>query len=97
MKRISTTGPYTTNETVGIEALADEGVSVEDAVVKKLMIEKLRAGIARLDESDRELIRALFFEGLSERQLSQKTGIPYMTIHDKKVRALNKLKKFIGN
>lgn len=86
-----------TNETVGIEALADESASVEDAVVNKLMVEKLRTGISSLDETDRQLIQALFFDGLSERKLSQKTGIPHMTIHDCKMRVLEKLKKFLEN
>ena len=86
-----------TKEIVGIEALADESVSVEDAVVNKLMVEKLRAGISSLDESDRQLIQALFFDGLSERKFSEKIGIPHMTIHDWKTRVLEKLKNFLEN
>ncbi|MGN0663461.1 MAG: hypothetical protein ACI4L5_00135 [Negativibacillus sp.] len=38
-----------------------------------------------------ELIQALFYDNLFERELSKKTGFHNMTIHNKKVRILKKL------
>ena len=42
------------------------------------------------------MIFALYFDGLSERQLSERTGVPSMTIHDRKIKILRKL-KFLMN
>lgn len=74
---------------------AAEGESVEDAAVKSIMIEKMRTCLKLLTPAEQELITELYFKGKSERQLSKETHIPYMTIHDRKVRILNKLKKLI--
>ena len=43
------------------------------------------------------LITALFFEGVSERKLSEITGIPQKTIDDRKHKILIKLKGFLEN
>ncbi|MGN0663458.1 MAG: sigma factor-like helix-turn-helix DNA-binding protein [Negativibacillus sp.] len=55
------------------------------------MIEKLRKCLNTLSDGERELIQALFYDNLSERELSKKTGFHNMTIHNKKVRILKKL------
>ena len=70
-------------------------LSTEDQVELKLMIEKLRLCLEMLPEEERELIKELFYNKLSERALSEKTGIHNMTIHNRKVRILKKLKKLI--
>jgi DNA-directed RNA polymerase specialized sigma24 family protein len=68
---------------------------VEDTAVKAVMIEKMLNCLKLLTPVEQEFIAKLFFQGKSERQLSAKTGIPYMTIHDRKARILGKLKKFM--
>lgn len=68
---------------------------VEDTAVKAVMIEKMLNCLKLLTPEEQELIAELFFQGKSERQLSAKTGIPYMTIHDRKARILGKLKKIM--
>lgn len=74
---------------------ADEGESVENAAVKAVMLEKIRNCLALLAPEEQNLITELFFKDKSERKLSRETGIPYMTIHDRKVKILGKLKKLI--
>jgi DNA-directed RNA polymerase specialized sigma24 family protein len=66
--------------------------SVEDMAVRTLMCEKLRVCIEQLSQSEQDLIFALYFEGKSEREYSTKTGISNMTIHDRKMHILKKLK-----
>jgi DNA-directed RNA polymerase specialized sigma24 family protein len=68
---------------------------VEDTAVKAVMIEKMLTCIKLLIPEEQELITELFFRGKSERQLSAETSIPYMTIHDRKVKILGKLKKLM--
>lgn len=75
---------------------ADE-VSTETLVIRAEIIQRLRTALQKLEPGEAELIHALFFEGLSERQLSKRTGIPHMTIHDRKKKILIKLHKLIEN
>ena len=46
--------------------------------------ERIRAAIEELSFKYRELIYALFFEGMSERQYSKSRGIPLMTVNNRK-------------
>ncbi|MBR0600073.1 sigma-70 family RNA polymerase sigma factor [Sinanaerobacter chloroacetimidivorans] len=79
----------------GNRQFAAESESVEDTAVKTVMIEKMLDCIKQLTSKEQELITELFFMDKSERQLSLETGIPYMTIHDRKVKILGKLKKLM--
>lgn len=85
-----------TEELVGEEAIPDsDSPSVEDAATDRLMRDKLRKCLPLLTNQEMELIDGLYFKGLSEHQLSAKTGIPQRTIHDRKVLILRKLKKLM--
>lgn len=74
---------------------ASEAEDVDDIAVKTVMIEKMLTCLKQLAPEEQKLITELFFKGKSERQLSGETGIPYMTIHDRKIRILGKLKKLM--
>ena len=82
-----------TNEMVAEEMIPDHSIPcVEDAAIRNILKEKLRRCLALLSPSERELIHAIYFEGLSERQLSKRTGIHHMTLHSRKIKILAKLK-----
>ena len=66
---------------------------VEDLVMDKLITEKLHRCLAQLAKEEQELIFTLFFQNKSEHQLAADTGIPRMTLHDRKVKILRTLKK----
>lgn len=61
---------------------------VEDLVMDKLITEKLHRCLAQLAKEEQELIFTLFFQNKSEHQLAADTGIPRMTLHDRKVKIL---------
>lgn len=85
-----------TVELSGAERFADRtAVSVEDAAIDRIMADKLHRCIDRLPREDRALIRALFFDGLSERKYAEKLGIHHMTVHNRKVAILRTLKKLM--
>lgn len=85
-----------TEEMLGEELVADrDAVSVENAAISSILRGKLHRCLTLLSESERELINALYFEELSERQLAKRIGVHYMTIHSRKVAILRKLKKFM--
>ncbi|WP_066460117.1 RNA polymerase subunit sigma-24 [Anaerotruncus rubiinfantis] len=85
-----------TEGTNGEETIPDlTSPRVEDIVTDKLMSEQLHRCISQLTESDKALIDALYFQSMSERQLSVQTNIPPMTVHDRKIKVLKKLKKMM--
>ena len=84
-----------TDERLGEELLRDPKASVEEQAIANLLREKLRRSIALLSKPEQELIRALYFEELTERQLSCRVGIPQQTINYKRRRILQKLKKLM--
>jgi RNA polymerase sigma factor (sigma-70 family) len=69
--------------------------SMEDEIVRRDRVERLQQCLLRLNEAERQLIISLFYCGKSERQLAAETGIPRMTLHDRKVKVLGKLKKLL--
>lgn len=74
----------------------DTAESPEDMAIKAVMIAKMMECVALLPDVEQGLIQALFFQGQTEREYSKCTGIHYMTIHNRKVKILAKLKKLIN-
>lgn len=85
-----------TEDTNGEDAIPDLiSPRVEDMVMDKLIAEKLCQCLAQLTKGEQELIDALFFRAISERQYATETGLHNMTIHDRKIKILGKLKKLM--
>ena len=72
------------------------GESVDDAAIKAVMIEKMLACLKHLSPEEQKLITALFFDNKSEHQMSRETGIAQRTIHDQKIKILEKLKRLMN-
>ncbi len=72
-----------------------ENESVEDTAVKTVMIERMLECLNLLTPEEQKLIEELFFQNKSEHELSRQTGIAQRTIHDRKIRILDKLKKLL--
>lgn len=83
-----------TEDTLGEEMLPTPDIAcVEDVAIAHILQERLHQCLELLPPQDRELIQALYFEELSERQLAKRTGIPQRTINDRKRRVIAQLKK----
>lgn len=80
----------------GSEMLS-HSVDTEELVATHIMCEKLHQCLELLPPSERNLLLAIYFEGLSERKLHAKTGIPQTTISYHKRKALADLKKLLEN
>lgn len=65
----------------------------ESNAIKAIYLEKLYSAIRQLEPEERELIQKLFFDGISLRELSRRSNIPTMTLHARKMKVLDKLKK----
>ncbi|KUK83191.1 MAG: hypothetical protein XD96_0466 [Petrotoga mobilis] len=77
------------------EILSDKDTDIEEEVINKILIKTVLEAIMTLDEEEKWLIQELFFCGKSQRKLSKETGIPLMTITNRKKRVLKKLKKHL--
>ncbi len=85
-----------TPELSGQEMIPDcDAVSVEDAAIATILHDRLHRCLALLDEPDRQLIHAIYFKGLSEREFAMTAGLHYMTVHNRKARLLRQLKKMM--
>ena len=86
-----------TEELCGENTLIDHNEDVAEKVVRKMMIEKLMDVLPLLTDDEYELIQAIYFDEMSERDYAKKTGVYRNAIHKKKVRILEKLKNFLEN
>lgn len=77
-------------EFIDIENVPDK------TVLKKMEIEALQRAVSALPDADKALIQAMFYDGLTEREYAKENGIAPMTLHDRKIRILKKLKKMLG-
>jgi RNA polymerase sigma factor (sigma-70 family) len=85
-----------TDEHIGENTLADpNAVPVIDEMIRKEIIAELNRCLELLSKDELELIRGIFYLGMSERELSQKIGISNIAIHKKKMKILKKLRNFI--
>ena len=76
---------------------AEEIPSPEDEVELKILIERLLEAIELLEEDEKRLIRQLFFNGLTAREIARKRGITHRAILKQRNRILAKLKKILGD
>lgn len=85
----------TTDDFNGEDILVDTSQEIDDVVIDKIMLDKLRNSLVLLSADEQKLIREIFFEELSERTLARKYGVSQVAIHKRKNKILDKLKKII--
>jgi RNA polymerase sigma factor (sigma-70 family) len=76
---------------------ADGSETVEDIVLRGFMLDKLHVALGSLPETERALIDALFFQGMTEREAAIIFGISQKGINKRKTVILGKLKKLLEN
>ena len=59
---------------------AAEQPSSEEELLHRELICRLHSAMELLEQPERELILAIYFEGLTERQLARRAGLHHMTI-----------------
>ena len=88
---------FTDSEGNVIDFVVDETVDVAETVVHAVMVDRLKAALPLLSDSEQELIQAIFFDGLSEREVGARLGITQSVVNKRKARILIKLRKIIEN
>lgn len=72
-----------------------DGSDMEELVLLREDILRLRRALLLLEEEEAELIKALYFRGLSERDYGKSIGISQKGVNKRRKRVLNKLYKII--
>lgn len=81
----------------GEEVLRDESVDVQETVLNRIMSEQVRKALEQLDESERQLIEALFFHEpkISQAELAKKNGMTQQAVSYRLAQILRKLRKIL--
>lgn len=79
-----------------IQFPASEDESVEDAVIRVILLEKLRRALRTLPTDELRLIDEVFFQERTEREASAKLHLPKTTFRRKKERILEKLRNMLN-
>lgn len=87
----------TTDDFNGQDILLDMKSDVYQLVEKKIELDKLQRGISLLTAEEKQLLHEIYYEELTEREIARKRGVYHNAVHKKKVRILNKLKKYLEN
>ena len=82
-------------DVIDTETVADDGEDVSQLVCAREEIRALRKSLGMLGDEERKLIDALFYRGMTERELARQYGISKGSIYRQKVEVFNKLRKMI--
>ena len=88
---------FTDSEGNPLDFITDEAVDIAETVVNAVLVDRLKAALPLLSDSEQELIQAIFFDGLSEREVGARLGITQSVVNKRKARILIKLRKIIEN
>ena len=81
------------NGMVGLEMFEDPAVhSLEDMALAKELIEQLHRCIDMLPKAERELIQAIYFDGMSDREYSKRINKSQPTVSGRHKKVLSKLR-----
>jgi len=85
-------------DNVLLEYLTDKHVeSAEDTAVHNLLITQMKSLLPRLDSEEQELIRRLYFDGVSIRKYAKEKGLSDFAMRYRERKTLDKLKKLMEN
>lgn len=77
------------------ERLIDKAVDLEKLVAVKMQIEALNKALDKLSPEEREIIQALFFDEIPQRELAKTLNISQGAVFRRKEKTLEKLKIFL--
>ncbi len=77
--------------------IIDETVDVVETVVRAVMVDRLKVALPLLSDGEQALVKAIFFEELSEREVGLRLGITQSVVNKRKAKILAKLRTIIEN
>ena len=97
MDKLLSLDGFTDSEGNVIDFIVDEAVDVVETVVHAVMVDRLKAALPLLSDGEQALIKAIFFEELSEREVGLRLGITQSVVNKRKAKILAKLRKIMEN
>ena len=88
---------FTDSEGNVIDFIIDEAVDVAEFAVRAVMAGRLKTALSLLSGSGQALVKAIFFEELSEREVVLRLGITQSVVNKRKAKILAKLRKMLEN
>lgn len=79
----------------GAMILENHSLDVSEVVEQRIMVDKLHEAMKLLPEEDAELIQALYFDELTEREYARVQGLSQVAVHKRKQRVLQKLRDML--
>lgn len=80
-----------------VDNLADKSVDVEKLVETKEAIEALNTALSELNDEEREIINALYFQEETTRVVANRFGLPQTNLIRRRNKILKKLRKILEN
>jgi RNA polymerase sigma factor (sigma-70 family) len=85
------------SETVGVEAVPDLMLlSMEETVMTREIYGKLHRAVDALPKAERNLIQAIYFDGLTEKEYAESSGLTQQGVSYRLRKTLSKLKSFMN-
>lgn len=75
----------------------DKTVNIEENAIKAEQDSELHKAIARLEPQQQELIKKVYFENVSQDEISRQLGIAKQSVSDRMARIYKQLKKLLKN
>lgn len=86
-----------TREIVGVEAVPDLiSPSMEEAAMTREIHEKLHRAVEALPKAERELIHAIYFDGMTTREYAKLSGLSQTGVSYRLRKTLSKLRTFMN-
>ena len=81
----------------GVEAMPDLVVpSLEEEIITREICDAIHRAVDALPKGERELIKAIFFQGLTEQQYATSSGLTQQGVSYRLKKILSKLKLFLN-
>ena len=78
-----------------IDSVESAVIQSQDALLAEKLKKRMKPALAALDESERQLVQALFFDGISAREYAKQLGVYHRTILYRRDKILGKLRQKI--
>lgn len=86
-----------TDSMLGEDLIHDpDGINAEESAITKILKEQLHTCIDLLSDPEKSLVRALYFDGKSEREYAKTIGLSQKGVNKRKQKVLKKLRKLMG-
>ncbi len=86
---------FVDDEGNALDFIADETMGVEETVILSMMLDRLNVALLLLSDDEQALIWAIFFDGVSTKEIARMENVDQSTVNRHKLKILAKLRKIM--